>query len=168
MIRTWTEDDVSYAGDVVFCDGGSYQARKDTSKRPPHADWKPLALPGRDAISPVIRGTFVDGGNYQRFNIVALGGSSFIAKCDTPGACPGDDWQLIASAGKPGKPGPAGPPGQAGPIGPTGPRGADGFVAKRYRADRAAYALVPINERGIEGEPIPLRELFEQFHSELR
>jgi hypothetical protein len=126
---------------------------------------------GRDAISPLIRGTFVEGETYGEFNIVALNGSSFIAKRDAPGVCPGDDWQLIASAGKPGKPGPpgpAGPAGQAGTAGPVGPKGADGFVAKSYRTDHKAYALVPIDARGVEGVPIPMRELFEQFHSEMR
>ena len=105
MIRAWSEDEIFYGGDVVTCDGGTWQARKDTSKKPPHRDWVPLALPGRDAVSPTIRGTYRQGETYGHLEVVALNGSSFIARRDDPGLCPGDGWQLIASAGRVGKPG---------------------------------------------------------------
>jgi hypothetical protein len=171
VVSVYKGGEVYYRGNVVTHLGATFQARKDTGRTPPHEDWICLAMAGRDAVSPVIRGTYVENAEYAQHHVVALGGSSFIAKCDAPGACPGDDWQLIASAGKPGKPGPpgpAGPAGQAGAAGPAGPKGADAFVTKGYRADRKAYALVPVNAYGIEGEPIPLRELFEQFHNEMR
>jgi hypothetical protein len=90
MVRAWSEDDVSYAGDVVTCDGSTWQARKDTSKKPPHRDWAPLAVAGRNAASPLVRGTFDSVQNYNALNIVALNGSAFIARCDDPGECPGD------------------------------------------------------------------------------
>src|SRR6516225_6321831 len=121
IVRAWSEDDVSYAGDVVTCDGGTWQARKDTSKKPPHRDWVPLALPGRDAVSPTIRGTYRENERYLHLEIVALNGSSFIARHDDPGLCPGDGWQLIASAGRVGK------PGQKGECGEPGPRGERGL-----------------------------------------
>jgi hypothetical protein len=93
IVRAWSEDDISYAGDVVFCGGGTWQARKDTSKNPPHRDWMPLALPGRDAVFPTIRGTYREDETYRHLEIVALNGSSFIARYDNPGSCPGDGWQ---------------------------------------------------------------------------
>jgi hypothetical protein len=105
MVRAWSEDDVSYLGDVVTCEGGTWQARKDTSKKPPHRDWVPLALPGRDAVSPTIRGTYREGETYGHLEVVALNGSSFIARHDDPGLCPGEGWQLIASAGRAGSQG---------------------------------------------------------------
>jgi hypothetical protein len=66
---------------------------------------------------------------------VALNGSSFVALKDRPGDCPGDGWQLLASAGKRGE------RGLRGPIGDTGP------AAPRCRAVRAQQAL----ERGSDG-----------------
>lgn len=155
MVRAWSEDDVSYGGDCVFCDGGTWQARKDTSKRPPHPDWKPLALPGRDALSPEIRGTYREGEVYRRLNIVATGGSSFMARQDDPGPCPGDGWQLIASAGKAGRPGPKGDKGDRGP----------GVSLLRGEVDPKTYTLKLVGSDGSE-LTIPCRALFEQYHEE--
>ena len=91
---------------------------------------------------------------------MALNGSSFIARADNPGPCPGDAWQLIASAGKPGKPGLKGDRGELGPRGPVGP------AVKGARIDREDYSVTLIMSDGIELEPIPLRALFEQYSKE--
>ena len=104
--RVWSPDAVSYRGDVVTHAGGTWQARKDTGKEPPHPDWIPLAVPGRDgrdgrdAISPTVRGTWRPDASYQALNVVASNKGSFIAKYDNPGPCPGDGWQLLVSAVK--------------------------------------------------------------------
>jgi hypothetical protein len=153
------EDEIFYASDVVSCDGGTWQARKDTSKKPPHADWRPLALPGRDAVFPEIRGTYREGEAYRHLNIIALNGSSFIARHDDPGPCPGDGWQLIASAGRAGKPGPKGERGE------QGLRGLSGVSVVRGEIDRKTYTLKLIMSDGNE-VPVPCRGFFEQYHDE--
>ena len=63
QVKAWSPDAVSYRGDVVTHAGGTWQARKDTGKEPPHPDWILLAVPGRDgrdgvSISPTVRGTW--------------------------------------------------------------------------------------------------------------
>jgi hypothetical protein len=57
---------------AVTDDGGTWQAKKDTTQKPPRADWTPLALPGGDAITPAVRGTYREGETYSFLNIVAL------------------------------------------------------------------------------------------------
>jgi hypothetical protein len=156
MVRAWIDDEISYARDVVSCDGGTWQAQKDTSKRPPHRDWVPLALPGRDAASPTIRGTYREDETYRYLDIVALNGSAFIARWDDPGECPGDGWQLIASAGRTGKPGPKGERGERGPS---------GLSVVRSEVEGATYTIKLILSDG--GElAIPCRPMFERYHEE--
>jgi hypothetical protein len=109
---------------------------------------------------PRIRGTHSEVESYSFMDIVALNGCSFIARADDPGPCPGDGWQLIASAGKPGKPG---------PKGDRGERGTTTIVTSRFRGwkvDRENYTVIPINDDGSDGEPLPLRGLFEQYDGE--
>jgi hypothetical protein len=163
VVRAWTEDDVSYAGDVVTCDGGTWQARKDTSKKPPHGDWTPLALPGRDAAFPVIKGTYREGETYGFLNIVALNGSSFIARRDDPGPCPGDGWQLIASAGRPGKPGMKG---ERGEPGQRGERGLPGLNIQNWNLEPEKYLLTPMMADSHEGPAANLRPFFERYDEE--
>jgi hypothetical protein len=52
-----------------------------------------------------LRGTFVADATYAALDVVALDGSSFAAKRDNPGPCPGDGWQLLVQRGKPGRDG---------------------------------------------------------------
>jgi hypothetical protein len=163
IVRAWMEDEISYAGDVVSCDGGTWQARKDTSKRPPYPDWNPLALPGRAAVSPKVRGTYRDDTTYQHLDIVALNGSSFIARCENPGECPGDNWQLVASCGRAGKSGPAGPRGERGERGPSATS-----VINSWQIDHEQYRATPLMSDGSEGPALELRPLFEQYHAETR
>jgi hypothetical protein len=166
IVRAWSEDDISYAGDVVTCDGGTWQARKDTSKKPPHRDWVPLAVAGRNAASPLVRGTFDPVQNYSALNIVAMNGSAFIARCDDPGECPGDGWQLIASAGRAGKPGPKGESGEPGPRGERGLPGQAGLTILSWQVDPERYRAMPLMSDGSEGAALELRPLFEQYHTE--
>jgi hypothetical protein len=86
----------------------------------------------------------------------------FIARKDAPGACPGPDWQLIASAGRLGRTGPIGRTGEKGDKGDSGP------VILDWEIDRASYQAVPIMSDGTLGPPLALRALFEQFHQESR
>ena len=104
--------------------GSTYQARCDTARTPPHEDWAVIAAKGRDAAMPKIVGTFGEGGELFGFSTSSRSsGSSFIARVDDPGPCPGDGWQLIASAGKQVKPGPKGEPGDPGERGERGAAG---------------------------------------------
>ena len=52
------------------------------------------------ARSPRMRGAFNPNTEYSQLDVVALNGSSFIALRDAPGACPGANWQLVASCGR--------------------------------------------------------------------
>jgi hypothetical protein len=113
-------------------------------------------------------GTYREGGDYSFLNIVATGGSSFIARTDDPGPCPGEGWQLIASAGKQGKPGPKGEPGEAGQRGERGERGLPAATIISWKIDRERYSITPIMSDNSEVEPLQLRGLFEQFHGEAR
>jgi hypothetical protein len=110
---------------------------------------------------PTVRGTFAEGETYAALDIVALGGSSFIARHDAPGACPGSGWQLIASAGKPGKPGPKG---DDGAPGARGERGSTGPTIVGWRIDREAYTAQPVMSDNSKAPLLELRALFEQFH----
>jgi hypothetical protein len=138
---------------------------------PAHDDWRCIAAAGRDgrdAASPVIRGTYREDASYGWLDIVALNGSSFIARCDSPGPCPGDGWQLIASAGRPGKPGPKGDRGERGERGDRGQPGQSAPTIIGWKIDRAAYTATPIMSDNSDVEPIQLRGMFEQFHGEAR
>jgi hypothetical protein len=137
---------VHYAGEVVSHDGGSYQAAKDTAQ-----------LPGTS-----------DKATYKRLDIVALNGSSFISKRDAPGPCPGDDWQLLASAGKTGGRGEKGDTGARGLAGERGPKGEPGATIAAWRVDAHKYAVVPVLSDGTEGPPLELRDVFKQFVLETR
>jgi hypothetical protein len=139
--RAWSEDEIFYGGDVVTCDGGTWQARKDTSKKPPHRDWLPLAVAGRNAAFPVVRGTFDPAQSYAALSIVALNGSAFISRCDDPGECPGDGWQLRER-------GERGLPGQAAPT------------ILSWQIDPDRYRATPLMSDGREGPALELRPLF--------
>jgi hypothetical protein len=165
-IRRLAEGKVNYHGDVVTHKGSTYQALCDTARPPPHDDWICVAAAGVNAAVPQIRGTWKDDAVYSFLNIAALNGSSFIAKCDDPGPCPGDGWQLIASAGKPGKPGPRGEQGERGPSGSPGAPGRDGPSIKTWRLNRATYTITPVLSNGEEVEPVCIRSLFEQYNEE--
>jgi hypothetical protein len=91
---------------------------------------------------------------------VLVGGSSFVALRDNPGPCPGRGWTLLAAADKDGATGPRGERGERSLI---GPRGEPAPTITGWRIDRASYAAVPVLSNGIEGAPLELRGLFEQF-----
>jgi hypothetical protein len=116
------------------------------------------------AAMPVICGTYHEGETYGLLNIVALNGSSFIARCDDPGPCPGDGWQLIASAGRTGKLGPKGERGESGPRGEHGLPGQAAPTIQGWQIDRDR--ATPSTSDGSEGPALELRPLFEQYHSE--
>ncbi len=120
MLKEWT-DDVHYAGECVTHLGASYQALRDTGRAPPHEDWLCFAAAGRDGRTIAIRGTYDEAADYRELDVVMLGGASFVARQDAPGACPGPGWQLWAAQGKRGQPGEPGKRGEPGLRGLPGP-----------------------------------------------
>jgi hypothetical protein len=94
------------------------------------------------------------------------GSSSFIARKDQPGRCPGEDWQLIVSVGKQGRPGPPGAKGERGEPGSKGGPGAPAPTILAWKVDRESYMVTPIMSDASEVPAIEMRALFEQFHDE--
>jgi hypothetical protein len=146
---------VHYRSDIVTHKGSTYQALCDTAREPPHRDWIMLASAGKDATMPEVVGTYDGGKHYAKFSIVALNGGSFIARCDNPGVCPGEDWQLIASAGRQGKPGLKGDRGEIGPRGPSP-------VECRIKD----YMFTVVLSDGSELPSVNFRSMFERYHKE--
>lgn len=133
VARAWT-DDVAYEGEVRTHAGALWQAQRDTGREPPHDDWLCLAAAGeRGADGRGFRacGTYAADGAYDGGDVVMLGGSSFVALRDDPGACPGDGWQLWASRGSRGQPGEKG---ERGDRGERGERGLAGPVPVAFVA----------------------------------
>lgn len=119
VVRAW-EDEVHYEGALVTDAGCVWQAQRDTGRRPPHDDWVCLVsagVAGQDGRSFTIRGTFNEKSTYRMLDTVTLGGAGFVARCDDPGPCPGEGWQMIAAQGKRGQPGEPGSRGERGPPG---------------------------------------------------
>lgn len=119
IAKSWS-DGVHYEGDVVTHAGETYQALRDTGRKPPADDWCRLAAAGRDGRSLSVRSTWSEDETYQALDLVVLGGSCFAARHDAPGACPGDGWQLIAKRGQRGDKGDRGERGEPGHAGPPG------------------------------------------------
>lgn len=165
-MKVWAEG-VHYEGDVVTHVGATWQADRDTARMPGDGDWRLLAQAGKDALMPDIRGTYSETvEDYRCFNIVALNGSSFIARTDNPGVCPGPGWQLIASAGRPGKPGLKGDRGEAGRAGERGLPGESGPTILAWKIDHETYSARPVMSDNSDAPALELRALFEQFQIE--
>jgi hypothetical protein len=157
---------VYYEGDVVVRDGSTFQALRDTGHGVGHADWACLARAGRDGrdgASPEICGTYNVNARYAKLDVVACDGASFISRCDNPGICPGDGWQMISRQGRPGR------KGETGARGPRGEKGDPGPVAvvPTFLGSRIDehYNLVRILSDGTK-EIMPLRPAFERFYAE--
>ena len=112
-----------------------------------------------------VRGTFDSGATYCLNDVVASGGSSWVALKDSPGTIPGPGWQLIASQGKRGV---AGEKGERGERGPQGNPGLSGATIRGWKIDRERYVATPVMSDGRDGPPLELRGLFEQFWLEAR
>ena len=167
VVEPYTAGRIYYRGNVVADQTGSYQATRDTATAPcPESeDWICLAQSGTDGkdgrtLGP--RGTYDPAKDYKLLDITMLNGSSFVALRDDPGTCPGENWQLLASAGKRGQQGPKGERGERGPTGPLA-------IAPRIASSEidAEYNLNLLYADGTR-DTIPLRAAFEQFFSEIR
>jgi hypothetical protein len=112
-IKPWQRG-IHYESAIVTHAGATWGALRDTAEPPPHEDWICVAAAGEAGRSFNVRGTWNASAQYRAFDVVALAGSSFVARADDPGVCPGDGWQLIAAQGNRGKPGEQGPRGERG------------------------------------------------------
>jgi hypothetical protein len=156
-VKAWMEDTIYHEGDIVAFAGGTFQARRDTASPPGAKDWVCLAKPGS---SLSVRGTYDSCIDYRCLDIAVINGSSFVALKDSPGACPGDGWQLLCSRGSRGE------RGFKGERGFIGPRGECTPIIKSWQIDRATYSATPIMADGSAGPALELRPLFEQFVTE--
>jgi hypothetical protein len=164
IVKDHVEGRVYYERDLVIAgDGALYQAERDTAATPPDTDWRCITRAGRDgkdALNFRIEGTYDPAVKYRRLSVVTLNGSSFAACHDDPGPCPGEGWQLIASAGRRGQQGPKGERGERGLTGPPA-------IVPRIASTNidAGYNLNLIYADG-SADSIPLRAAFEQFFAE--
>ena len=168
QVKAWTPDTVHYAGQVVTCAAGTFQATRDTGAAPPGRDWICLAAAGQDGATPRVRGLWGEKVEppYQALDIVALNGGSFIARKDNPGPCPGDGWQLLASQGKPGGQGKPGAAGERGERGPAGAKGEPGPRLVSWRIDCDSFRAFARMADGTESEALDLLPLFTKYHVE--
>jgi hypothetical protein len=113
-------------------------------------------------MTPEVRGTYDAHETYAKLDVVALDGAAWISRCDSPGVCPGPDWQLMSQQGKRGKPGQPGERGPHGEKGDTGPPAAQ-FIGAKVNEK---YELVRVLSDGTK-EVMPLRPAFEQFFREV-
>jgi hypothetical protein len=167
VVKLWSRDEVYYSADVVAHEGATWQALKDTSQVPGGGEaWICLAQSGqngeagKDGRSPQVRGLFNSEFKYRSLDIVVIDGSTYIAKVDNPGRCPGEGWQSLV------KPGKSGPQGERGLQGERGVRGEPGAMIVGWRVDRAGFRAVPIMSDDTAGPVLELRSLFEQFQEE--
>ena len=109
-----------------------------------------------------IRGVFDAAAEYLAHDVVVRNGSSFVAKRDKPGACPGEGWELVASKGNRGERG--GP----GPRGMTGGRGEPAPAIKRWLINKKEFTASPILSDGTVGAPLELKSLFQEFLDQTR
>jgi hypothetical protein len=83
----------------------------------------PPGSPGLDGVDGREwdhKGTYDPKELYQRSDVVALDGGSFVAVRDLPGDCPGPGWRLLSGRGRSGQRGEQGPRGMKGDKGETG------------------------------------------------
>jgi hypothetical protein len=161
---------VVYRGELVVDGGSCWQALRDTGRVPGESDdWACVAKGGRDGVngrdgeSFRLRGGYYVHGKYARFDVVEFGSDAFVAKRDSPGACPGGDWLKLT--------GPRGEKGERGERGPRGSRGERGPVDSTltiagWTIDAPRYRAIPLLSNAQVGWPLELRPLFERFLAE--
>jgi hypothetical protein len=87
-------------------------------------------------------------------DIAMVNGSAFIALHDSPGACPGPGWRLLAAVGK------------RGCRGTTGPKGEPGMTPpgiSSWHVDAKAFTVTPVLSDDTRGPPLELLGLFREF-----
>jgi len=150
----------------VLHQGSCFQAVRDTAAVPDGStyDWQLIAAAGTDGRSLRITGTYSREKTYSELDIVTLNSSWFVARKNSPGACPGPDWQV----GPSGKKGEQGARGDRGEPGPAGRNGRDALEWVGIKVDRKTFTITAVMEDGSEGPEMQFRELFDQYDLERR
>jgi hypothetical protein len=100
------------------------------------------------AVATRVRGTYDPKASYSAGDLVALEGSSFLAKRDDPGQCPhSGSWQLVAK-------------GSRGVRGERGERGVPGKSISGWIVDRGKCTVTPRFNDGSLGPALDLSTLF--------
>jgi hypothetical protein len=166
VAKIWRAESVTYEAQVVCYEGALYQARKDTAQVPGGPDWICVARAGRDGCDGRtlnVCGTYDVREKYERLDVVAFEGASFIASKDDPGICPGPGWQPLSKRGKPGRRGES----ITGPCGEKGEKGDPGPSIVSWQIDRERYRASPLMSNGTVGPMLELGPLFETFLLEI-
>jgi hypothetical protein len=108
------------------------------------------------------RGAYDADIEYDRHDVIALDGGSFVARRDKPGPCPGEHWQQLCARGERGGRGPIGVRGLQGEKGEKGER-APTPVISSWHTDVKRYITSPLMSDGSVGAPLELRPLFQKF-----
>ena len=121
--RTFEPGRVTYEGDLVFHDGSTWCALRDTAASPPHEDFQPVAIKGQDAYGGRACGLYKPDETYRAMDVVAWDGKEWRARRDDPGAPgEGDGWMITAMRGAKGERGLRGETGERGPPGKSAER----------------------------------------------
>jgi hypothetical protein len=104
-----------------------------------------------------LRGNYDSTASYLAHDVVTHEGSAFAAIRDKAGACPGEDWQLLASRGDRGERGVRGPRGERGGRGESAPQ------IKTWLIDKVKFTAAPVLDDGTIGKALELRALFQEF-----
>jgi hypothetical protein len=161
IAKTWQPETVVYQAEFVSHEGALWQARRDTARTPGASDdWICVCRAGRDAVTPIVRGTFEVGIAYKHLDICVSDGAAFIACKDDPGLCPGDGWQMLSRQGR------RGPRGERGECGPAGPKGEPAVMPQLISSEIDENYNLTILRSDNSLEIIPLRDAFERFYLE--
>jgi hypothetical protein len=165
VVRQWIPNTAALQGELFAHGGALWQCRQNTGQPPQDGpNWVCVSAPGRDGEpgrSLRTRGLYRRDGNYKELDLVVLNGSSFIARRDNPGECPGEDWQVNTLVGK---------RGEAGERGQPGPRADAAAIEKAMRISGWTagddYNATLTHANGQSGATLDLRPMFERFFGE--
>jgi hypothetical protein len=167
VVRQWISHTAALQGEMFAHHGAMWQAKTNTGQAPQEgANWLCVSAPGKDGEPGRglrIRGLYHSAKTYRELDVVVSNGSSFVAKCDNPGPCPGDGWEVNALVGKRGE---EGPRGEAAPKVDVVAIGKAARIASWTMG--GDYMAVPKNEGGHIGAPLDLRPYFQKYFDETR
>jgi hypothetical protein len=167
VVKQWVPNTAALAGEMFAHHGAMWQAKANTGQEPQEgSNWLCVSASGA-TVSPAdslrTRGLYRKEGVYKELDVVVSNGSSFIAKCDNPGPCPGEGWQVSALVGKRGETGDRGLPGPKADIAAL----EKALRIGSWEADDD-YVVTPTHANGQSGATLNLRPLFEKFFAETR
>jgi hypothetical protein len=116
-----------------------------------------ICAAGSPGASFAVRGTYDPKEAYGRLDVVVRDHGWFVARKDSPGECPGPDWQS----------GPVGKKGEKGVSGERGPKGEPGKAAPHWIGVKIdGFVLTTVLSDGTVGPRFSLAPMFEAFEAE--